>query len=111
MHQRSLWHPENALIVAVLLVGGATLVAGILMIAGVLGEGSPERLLPYGIALVALAVVAGVVVLAYSRKLRRQQRPEWLETQAWQQGLVEKLRQGQTPPSGTGTAREDSKGK
>ena len=109
MHQRSLWHPENALIVAVLLVGGATLVAGILMIAGVLGEGSPERLLPYGIALVALAVVAGVVVLAYSRKLRRQQRPEWLETQAWQQGLVEKLRQGQTPPGGT--ARGEPKGK
>ncbi len=110
MTQRPVWQPENALILAVLLIGGAVFVAGILMIAGVLGGGRPEGLVPYGIALVVLAGVAAVAVLAYSRKLRRQQRPEWLETQAWRRGLIEKLQQGQTPPRGAGTTPEQPKG-
>ena len=95
MSQRPFWRPENALILAVLLIGGATFVAGLLIAAGVVGGGRPESLVPYGIAMVVVAGIAAVVVLGYSRKLRRQQRPEWLETQAWRQGLIEKLQQGE----------------
>jgi len=109
MTERPVWRPENALILAVLLIGGAVFVAGILMIAGVLGGGGTESLLPYGVALVAAAAVVAYLVLRYSRKLRRQQRPEWLETQAWHKGLIEKLEQGQTPPRGAGATPEEKK--
>jgi len=106
MTQRSGWRPEQAMILAVLLIGGGILVAGILMIAGVWRGGRPEGLVPYGIALVALGGIGAYLVFLYSRRLRRRQRPEWLETKAWQQGLHEKLQQGQGPPPGAGAPEQ-----
>jgi hypothetical protein len=91
-------HPEKAVMVAVLLIGGATFLAGILLIAGVWGGGRAERASPYGIGLVLVAIGVAAVVLAYSRRRRRSHRPEWLETKAWHQGLVDKLHEGEKKP-------------
>ena len=59
MTKQSKRHSENALIIAVLLIGGAIFLAGILLIAGVVGGSRPERMGPYGIGLVLVALQIG----------------------------------------------------
>ena len=98
MTQRSTLRPEKALFLAIVVVGGAAFAALILMLLGVWRGGWSDAWVPYGLALLAAAAVAGYLILANSRKRRRQQRPEWLETQAWRQGLIEKLERGQPRP-------------
>ncbi|HEV8600563.1 MAG TPA: hypothetical protein VGQ69_14480 [Gemmatimonadales bacterium] len=94
MTERSGLRPEHALLLALLLVGADVLLA-VLLLLGVLPV---SRWFALGI-LVAGAMAAFAIV-AYSQKLRREQRPEWLETQAWRKGLVDKLHQGDAPTSG-----------
>lgn len=98
MTQHSAWRPENTLMVAILVVAGASLGALVLMLLGVWRGGRSNAMVPYGIALVGAAGVAAYLILAAGRKRRRQQRPDWLETQAWRQGLIEKLERGQPRP-------------
>jgi hypothetical protein len=91
MTERPFWRPEHALLLALLLMGADVLLA-VLLFLGVLQVGRW-----YGVALLGAGGVAALAILAYSRRLRREQRPEWLETQAWRRGLIEKLHEGRVP--------------
>ncbi len=89
MTERSGWRPEHAVLLA-LLTAGADLLLALLLLLGVFPV---NRWV--GIPVLIGGAVAALAILAYSRKLRREQRPEWLETQAWRQGLMDKLHEGE----------------
>jgi len=108
MPQRPDSRPDNALMPALVLVGGALLVALILVIFGVFREGGSKEPVWYGV------VLAAYLMLRRVRQLRRQRRPEWLETQSWHQGMAEQVRKQKqrgsvaTPPgpdSGAGPGK------
>ena len=94
MTERSGWRPEHALLLALLTAGADVLLAVLLL----LGVFPVSRWV--GILILIGGAVAAFAILTYSQKLRREQRPEWLETQAWRQGLVDKLHQGEKPSGG-----------
>jgi len=71
MTQRSGWRPEHAVLFA-LLTAGADLVLALLLLLGVFPV---NRWV--GIPVLIGGAVAALAILAYSRKLRREQRPEW----------------------------------
>jgi hypothetical protein len=100
MTERSGLRPEHVLLLALLLLGGDVLLA-VLLLLGVVKLSSW-----YGVAVLAAGFAASLLVLAYSRKLRRSHRPEWLETQAWRKGLLDKLHQDQPPPREPGDVPE-----
>jgi hypothetical protein len=91
MTQRSGWRPEHAVLLA-LLTAGADLLLALLLLLGVFPV---SRWV--GIPVLIGGAVAALAILAFSRKLRREQRPEWLETQAWRKGLLDKLHEGEKP--------------
>ena len=86
------WRPEYAVLLAVLIMGADVLLVVLLL----LGTISLSHW--YGIALIVATALAALLILAYGRKLRRAQRPEWLETQAWRKGLIDKLHETEPPP-------------
>ena len=102
MPQRPDARPENALMLALVLVGGALLVALILVMVGVFREGGSKELVWYGVGLVAAAGLAAYLILRRVRQLRRQRRPDWLETQSWHHGMAEQVRK--QPERGPGKA-------
>lgn len=106
MTQSPGWRPEHTLMAATLALMASFLVAAVLVVAGVMQGRRIEEMIPYGVAVVAVGVVAAVVINAWGRKLRRSQRPEWLETQAWRSEFEEKLRKGQ---AGKGEAGKGEK--
>lgn len=63
---------------------------------------APASLVQLGIVIALLILAAALGLFWSSRRLRRSQRPEWLETQAWRKDLIDKLQRGQPPPSGPG---------
>ena len=87
-------HPENTLTFALVLVGTAVLAAVVLIVLSVAREEPSGDLIRYGIALVVLAGVAAGLILVRARRIRRQTRPEWLETQAWHQSQQEQIQKG-----------------
>lgn len=89
MTERSGWRPEHAVLLALLTAGADVLLALLLL----LGVFPVSRWV--GIPVLIGGTVAALAILAYSRKLRREQRPEWLETQAWRKGLMDKLHEGE----------------
>ncbi len=93
MTQRPGWRPEHTLTTALLVLIGAFLVAAVVVVIGVTGGRPIGQVARSGLVIVAGGVVAALAIGAYGRKLRRSRRPEWLETQAWQSGLQEKLEQ------------------
>jgi flagellar motor component MotA len=93
MTQRPGWRPEHTLTTAMLVLIGAFLVAAVVVVVGMMGGRRIDQVAPAGLVIVGGGVVAALAIGAYGRKLRRSQRPEWLETQAWQSGLQEKLEQ------------------
>lgn len=95
MTKQPVWRPENALILAVVLIGLAIIAAVILLLSGTLQGGRTGATMPIALALVLGGGLAAYAILAYARKVRRQQRPEWLETQAWRQGLLDKLKESE----------------
>ena len=94
---------ENALILALVLAGAALLVALLLVMVGAFREGGSRQLVWYGVGLVVLSGVVDVLIFRRVRKLRRERRPEWMETQAWHQGMVEQVKKGKRPDGGTDT--------
>jgi peptidoglycan/LPS O-acetylase OafA/YrhL len=100
MTQRSSCRPEYGVLLAVLLLGADVLLVVLLL----LGTISLSHW--YGIALLAVIAGTALLILAYSRKRRREQRPEWLETHAWQKGLIDKLHEKATPPRDQEAAAE-----
>ena len=86
--------PENALTLALVLDGAALLTAVVLIVLSVVREDHPTQLIPWAIALVVAAGALSAVILVRARRIRRRERPEWLETQAWQQGLHEQIEKG-----------------
>ena len=103
MTERPGWRPENTLVLAVLVVACAVLAAVAVMLAGVMRGGRVEDSAPITIPIVVIGLAAGYFIIAYGRKLARKQRPEWLETKAWQAGLLEKLEKGRTQRDSTPT--------
>ena len=97
MPQRHGWRPENILVLALVVFGGALLGGLLLMLPEALRDepDGSRSMVWYAVAVVAAGGVAGALLLAYGRKLRRQQRPDWLETQGWHQGMVEQVQKGQ----------------
>ena len=85
------WRPEHTLTLAIVVAVAGVLVAAVLVVASVMRGGRAEAMVPFGLVVVAVAVVASLAINAYGKKLARSQRPEWLETQAWQSGLAAKL--------------------
>ncbi len=92
MPQPERTRPEVAAAVAIVIIGVVVVGAVGLLMAGVWRGGRTEGRMPYSIGMVAAGGLAAYLVLARARRLRRQQRPQWLETQAWQQGLADKLK-------------------
>lgn len=101
MPQRPDSRPENALILALVLSGGALLVALVLVLVGAFREGGSRNLVWYGVGLIVLSAVADVLIFSRIRKLRRERRPEWLETQAWHQEMVDQVQKGQQRGKGS----------
>jgi len=99
MTQRSGWRPEHAVLLALFTAAVDVLLALLLLI----GVFPVSRWV--GIPVLIGGAVAALAILAYSRKLRREQRPEWLETQAWRKGLMDKLHEGEEPRSGKSDPR------
>lgn len=97
MPQRHGWRPENILVLALVVFGGALLGGLLLMLPEALRDepDGSRSMVWYAVAVVAAGGVAGALLLAYGRKLRRQQRPDWLETQGWHAGMVEQVQKGQ----------------
>ena len=94
MPKRSESHPENTLTLALVLVGAAVLAAVVLIVLSVAREESSGDLIRYGIGLVVVAAVAAGLILVRARRIRRRERPEWLETQAWHQSQHEQIQKG-----------------
>lgn len=89
MSKPQVFRPENALIIAVLLICGTVIGAAFLLIPGLLRGSGVGGVMPYAIALVVVGGVLAILVLRYATKVRRENRPEWLETQAWQRRRIE----------------------
>ena len=94
MPKRPESHPENTLTLALVLVGAAVLAAVVLIVISVAREEASGDLIRYGIGLVVVAGVAAGLLLARARRIRRGERPEWLETQTWHQGQQEQIQKG-----------------
>ena len=94
MPKRPESHPENTLTLALVLVGAAVLAAVVLIVLSVAREEPSGDLIRYGIGLVVVAAVAAGLILVRARRIRRRERPEWLETQAWHQGQQEQIQKG-----------------
>lgn len=100
MAQRSGWRSEHTLVLAILVLTAAVLGAVILLVTAAAGAGGVAAMLPYAIALAAGGAVAAWLINYLGKRAARKRRPEWLETQAWRQGLLDKLEKGQ-PGIGT----------
>ena len=87
-------HPENTLTMALVLVGVALLTAVVLIVLSVVREDHPTQLIPWAIGLVVAAGAVSAMILIRARRIRRQTRPEWLETQAWHQSQQEQIQKG-----------------
>lgn len=109
MPQRPAWRPENMLVLALVVFGGALLGALLLVLPEALRDepAGTRSMAWYAVAVLAAGGVAGALLLAYGRKLRRQQRPDWLETQAWHQGMVDQVQKGPQRGSGAPAAPPD----
>ena len=94
MPKRSESHPENTLTLALVLVGAAVLAAVVLIVISVAREEPSGDLIRYGIGLVVVAGVMAGLLLVRARRIRRRERPEWMETQAWHQGQQEQIQKG-----------------
>ena len=94
MPKRPESHPENTLTLALVLVGAAVLAAVVLIVLSVAREESSGDLIRYGIGLVVVAAVAAGLILVRARRIRRRERPEWLETQAWHQSQHQQIQKG-----------------
>jgi len=91
MTQRPGWRPEHTFTTVMLVLIGAFLLAAAVVVVRMMKGAPIDEVAPTGLVIVAAGVVAALGIGAYGRKLRRSQRPDWLETQAWQSGLMEKL--------------------
>lgn len=85
------WRPEQTLTLAILVAVAGVAVAAILVVGNVMRGGRLEEMVPTGLAVAAAGAVAALAINAWGRKFARTQRPEWLETKAWQSGLAAKL--------------------
>ena len=94
MPRRPESHPENTLTLALVLVGAALLAAVVLIVLSVAREDHPTQLIPWAVALVVAAGAVSGVILVRARRIRRRERPEWLETQAWQQAQHQQIQEG-----------------
>ena len=93
MTQRPGWRPEHTFTTVMLVLIGAFFLAAAVVVVRMMRGAPIGQVAPTGLVIVAAGVVAALGVGAYGRKLRRSQRPDWLETQAWRSGLMEKLEQ------------------
>jgi predicted Co/Zn/Cd cation transporter (cation efflux family) len=92
--------PERALTAAIMVLMGALLAAAVVIIAGILGGRRVEATIPGALAVTAIGCLAAAAIGAYARRLRRRERPEWLETQAWNREFKEKLGKGENQGKG-----------
>lgn len=97
--------PERALTAAIVVLMAALLAAAVVIIAGILGGRRVEATIPTALVVVGIGAVAAAAIGAYARRLRRRQRPEWLETQAWNREFKEKLGKGENQGKGEGGSR------
>ncbi len=109
MTEKPGWRPEHTLTLAIVVAVAGVLVAAVMVVASVMRGGRAESVVPFGLVVVAVAVVASLVINAIGKKAARKNRPEWLETQAWQSGLAAKLAAAQKrDDSGAKGASADS---
>ena len=86
--------PDRALTAAIMVLMGTLLAVAVVIIAGILGGRPVEATIPTALVVMGIGGVFAAAIGAYARRLRRRQRPEWLETQAWNREFKEKLEKG-----------------
>jgi len=92
--------PERALTAAIMVLMAALLAAAGVIVAGILGGRRVEATIPYALVVVGAGGLVAAAIGAYARRLRRRERPEWLETQAWHRDFKKKLENGEKPGKG-----------
>ena len=92
--------PERALTAAIMVLMTALLAAAVVIIAGILGGRRVEATIPTALVVVGIGGVVAAGIGVYARRLRRRERPEWLETQAWHRDFKKKLENGEKPGKG-----------
>jgi hypothetical protein len=87
--------PENLLVIA-LVIFGVSILAGLILILPGSTSDDPGAGRPFAAALGVIlgGAVAGFLLMAWARRIRRRHRPQWLETQGWHAGTIDQVRKG-----------------
>ena len=87
--------PENLLVAALVVLGVSVLAALILILPGSTSDDpGASRPLTTALGVVIGGAIVAALLLAWARSIRRRHRPQWLETQGWQEGTAEQMRKG-----------------
>lgn len=106
----SLFSPEAALIIAVILASGGAVAAIALVVVTGLRGGSPSDAILPAVLILAVALAATGGVMAYGKHVARRQRPAWMAaTTEWRQEIVQRQEEyvaKHTPVPPTGGERK-----
>jgi hypothetical protein len=98
--------PERGLLLAVLVVAGATLLAVALIALAVMRGQPPETMATWAVLVAAVGAATAGLILFLGKRAARRQRPQWLATQEWRGGIIARQEEGRAKRSQEGGTPE-----